>query len=71
MECVASCPAQGALQLSLPGRRVLPAWAIAACVGAIFPGVVISAKLAKAWDTAIPDEVYFQLVPRVMEFVHP
>jgi polyferredoxin len=71
MECVASCPAQGALQLSLPGRRALPTWALAAGVAAIFLGVVFLAKLAGAWETAIPDEVYFQLVPRVMEFVHP
>jgi len=71
MECVASCPAQGALTLSMPRRRVLPAWGLAAGVAAVFLVVVIAAKLAGAWETGMPDEVYFQLIPRVMEFVHP
>ena len=71
MECVAACPAEGALQMSLPGRRKLPAWGLAAGVAAIFLGVVLLARLNGAWQTDVPDAVYFQLVPRAMEFIHP
>ena len=71
MECVAVCPAQGALEMSLPGRRTLPPWALAAGIAAIFLGVVIVAKAAGVWQTNIPEAVYFHLVPRAQQFVHP
>jgi hypothetical protein len=71
MECVAVCPARGALQMSLPGKRALPTWAIAAGIAAIFLGVVIFARLADVWQSNIPDAVYLHLVPRAQDFVHP
>jgi polyferredoxin len=71
LECVAACPAKQALQASLPGKRPLPAWAVAAGIAAIFLGLVISARLAGVWQTGIPDSVYLHLVPRAQEFVHP
>lgn len=71
LACVAVCPAQGALQMSFPRRRALPAWALAGGIAAIFFGVVIVARLAGAWQTSIPDAVYFQLIPRAQQFVHP
>jgi polyferredoxin len=71
MECVAVCPAQGALQMSAPGARTIPTWVLAAGVAAVFLGVVILAKLAGAWQTNVPDGVYFQLVPEAQQFVHP
>jgi polyferredoxin len=71
LECVAVCPARGALQMSLPRRRTLPAWALAAGIAAIFLGVVVAAKLTGIWQTRIPDEVYFYLIPRAQQFVHP
>jgi polyferredoxin len=71
LECVAVCPARGALQMSLPRRRTLPAWALAAGIAAIFLGVVVTAKLTGIWQTPIPDEVYFYLIPRAQQFIHP
>jgi polyferredoxin len=77
LECVAVCPAEGALELSLPkwtqspraGR--LPAWAMAAGVAVLFFGIVGFAKTAGYWNTHVPDSVYQQLVPRADEFEHP
>ncbi len=71
MECVAVCPARGALQMSLPGLRPLPPWMFAAGIAAVFLGIVLIAGFAGVWQTRIPDEVYFQLIPRVQEFIHP
>ncbi len=71
MACVAVCPAEGALNLSLPARRTLPAWGLAAGIGAIFLGIVLLARLSGAWQTYIPDAVYLQLIPRAWVFAHP
>ena len=77
LECVAVCPAEGALQMSLPrwtrspneGR--LPAWAMAAGIVFLFVGVVGFAKTAGYWNGDVPDYVYRQLVPHATEVDHP
>ncbi len=71
MECVAVCPAGGALQLSLPRKRRVPAWALAAGIAAIFLGIVGYAKLAGTWESHIPDTIYSQLLPIINELQHP
>jgi polyferredoxin len=78
MECIAVCPAEGALVMSIarmPGvkraSRRLPAWAVAAGIAAIFLGIVGYAKLSGHWQTNLPKAVYQQLVPRANEATHP
>jgi polyferredoxin len=71
LECVAVCPAQGALFVSLPRRRVLPAWAMAAGIAILFFGVVAGARWAGHWHTNLPAGVYMELIPRAREFSHP
>jgi polyferredoxin len=66
LECVAVCPAEGALRLS----RV-PAWAVAVGIAAIFLGAVGYARWNGYWRTDLPSTVYEQLVPRAHEFGHP
>jgi ferredoxin len=78
LECVAVCPAKGALAMSLP--RVphlasqpakLPAWAMAAGIAALFLGIVGFAKTAGYWDSQVPRAVYQQLVPHADQARHP
>jgi polyferredoxin len=77
MECVAVCPAEGALQMALPqwtrapkqGR--IPAWAIAAGVAVLFFGIVGYARSAGYWNGDVPEFVYRQLVPQASEVSHP
>lgn len=79
LECVAVCPAEGALQMGLPriiatrtlksGR--LPAWAFAAGVAALFLGIVGFAKTQGYWNSEVPRAVYNQLVPHANEASHP
>lgn len=71
LECVAVCPAAGALQFSLPNKRVIPSWAVAAGIAAIFLGIVGIAKLSGYWQTNIPPEFYRDLILRADEFSHP
>lgn len=71
-DCVAICPAEGALWMSAAGsRRKLPAWAMAALIALLFLGITGYARLTGKWHTDLPDRVYQELVPRAHEFSHP
>ena len=79
LECVAVCPAEGALQMALPQIMAsrapknagLPAWALAAGVAALFLGIVGFAKTEGYWKSEIPRSVYQRLVPHANEASHP
>ncbi len=82
MVCVAACPAQDALQFSLPPRRTsLPAqnWyrrtlgplAVAGILVYIFIGLVLFARATNHWQTNMPRSVYMDLVPHAKEVTHP
>jgi polyferredoxin len=71
LECVAVCPAENALALTLPSKRPIPAWVMAAGVALVFCGVVGFARYAGYWNTEIPERVYFELIPHANEFGHP
>ena len=79
MECVAVCPAEGALQMAWPQRTRassanagrLPAWAMAAGIAVLFLGIVGYAKSAGYWNGNVPDYVYRQLVPQANAVDHP
>jgi polyferredoxin len=78
LECVAVCPAEDTLSLSLPripglvpqAPRV-PVWAMAAGIGVLFFGIVGFAKTAGYWDSHVPHAIYQQLVPHADEARHP
>ena len=78
LECVAVCPAEGALYMGLPqlgspkgNPRALPAWAMAAGVALLFFGIAGFAKVTGHWQTPIPEAVYQQLVPNADRAAHP
>ncbi len=71
LECVAVCPAEGALWMSAGKRSRVPAWALAVALAAIFMGVAGWARLSGHWSTNIPSQVYDDLIPRAGEFSHP
>lgn len=71
MQCVASCPAEGALFLSRPrGKRVAP-WAVGVGIVAVLLSAYVYGCANGKWNTNITDSVYFQLVPHANEFGHP
>jgi polyferredoxin len=81
MECVAICPAEDALQFSLPQRetaealpryrRAVTPLAMAALLAGIFFGVVLFARATNHWRTDVPGSVYQQLVPNANMAKHP
>jgi polyferredoxin len=81
MECVASCPAENALQFAMvPARRVDVAqrWkgrvvgpvATAAVIVILFVGTVTIAKATGHWQTYLPRAMYMELVRHANEFTH-
>ncbi len=70
LECVAVCPAAGALRLAA-GRRRVPAWLMAAGIAALFLGVTGWARWSGHWRTGISGQTYRALIPRASEFRHP
>jgi polyferredoxin len=71
LQCVAACPVAGALAMTVPSRRRVPAWAIAALVAGLFLGICGYARWSGHWRTDLPQQVYFELIPRAAEFEHP
>ena len=71
LECVAVCPAKGALDLSAGRRRPFPRCAVAFGVLALFLGFVGAAMLTGHWQTLLPDAVYFDIIPNASPFGHP
>jgi polyferredoxin len=71
LECVAVCPAEGALFMAAPRRRRVPIWAIAAGVAALFLGIGGYARWTGHWHTDLPSQVYMELIPHANEFTHP
>jgi len=60
----------------LPGassglRGAIPTWSVAAGIAVLFFGLVGYAKLSGHWDTRLPQQVYFELVPHASEAAHP
>jgi polyferredoxin len=85
LECVAVCPAQGALQLSvakgarapqprfsiLSWKGTIAPWAVAACLAAIFFGLVGYARISGHWQSRVPNSIYLRLVPNADLESHP
>ena len=71
LQCVAECPAAGALYFSAPARRHVPAWTVAAGVAAIFLIACSYARATGNWHTDLPSKLYFELIPHANEFTHP
>ena len=71
LECVAVCPARNALEMCAPRRRRVPAWMIASAAALLFVGICGYARWAGYWQTNLPEQMYFELVPHAQEFTHP
>jgi hypothetical protein len=71
LSCVAACPAAGALALSAPGPRRVPALGGGGRVVALLMGVSGLARALGAWGDAVPDATYRHLVPQARLLGHP
>lgn len=72
LTCVSVCPVKDALELRTLGwHRRVPAPVVATGVAALFLLVVGWAKAAGVWGGGIPEQVFFELIPKAETFTHP
>jgi polyferredoxin len=71
LECVAVCPVRGALDLSVTRNRPVPLAATTAGIALIFVALVGLARVTGHWNTSLPEDVYFSLIPKANSFGHP
>ena len=71
LECVAECPAAGALWMSAPGRKRISPWAFAAGIAILFVGITGYAQWTGHWRTDLPSRIYLELIPQAAEITHP
>ena len=82
MICVAACPAEHALQFSLPPRRAavqaqrwyrraLGPLAVAGILAYIFISLILFARARNHWQTNMPRAIYMELVPKANKVSHP
>src|SRR3974390_116370 len=78
LECVAVCPAQDTLMMSLPKMiaekpkaAAISVWAMAAAIAVMFLGVAGFAKATGHWNSPIPASVYQRVGARAGQAGHP
>lgn len=70
LTCVSVCPARGALDIKVAGRKVNPI-AYALMVLALFFGIIGVAKLTGHWRSNVTYEEYKTIVPKAADYEHP
>ena len=63
--------AKSALLLAGPRRKPIPAWGVAPAIAVLFFSLVEYAKLSGHWNTSLPQQIYFELVPQASQTQHP
>jgi polyferredoxin len=71
LTCVSNCPARGALDMALPGRRPIRPMLYAALVTVVFLGIIGAARATDHWHSDVTYEEYKALVPVAGRFEHP
>lgn len=71
LTCVSHCPAKGALDAGIPGGKAVRPEVYAAAVAAVFFGIVLIARIAGKWHSALPVEELLQLMPFIDRLSHP
>jgi polyferredoxin len=71
LTCVSRCPAPGALDAAVPGRRTVPPALYAALVAAVFWGIIAAARITGHWEAGVSAADYRRIVPRLESVSHP
>jgi polyferredoxin len=71
LTCVSHCPAKGALDVALPGRKVFSPVVFAVLIVAAFLGTIGVAKMTGRWDSAVTYGEYQRIIPQTEHLDHP
>ena len=71
LSCVSNCPAKGALNIALPGKKAVHPILYAAMILAIFFGAIGIGKATGKWDSAVTPDEYRRIIPPAAYLDHP
>ncbi len=71
LTCVSHCPANGALDVSLAGKKAVTPLIAALLVVVLFFGSIGIAKLTNNWHSTVTYEQYQRLIPQAAHLDHP
>ena len=71
LTCVSGCPAPGALDAALPGRRTVSPVLCAALVAVVLSGVIAAARITGHWEAGVSAADYLRIVPGQETVTHP
>ena len=71
LTCVSRCPAQGALDATLPGGRVVPPAVYALLVAIVFAAILATARATGHWEAGVSPAEYLRIVPGLGSVNHP
>jgi len=71
LSCVSHCPAKGALDMTLPGRKALHPLLFVCFIVVFFFGSVAVAKLTGRWDSQVSYQEYRRIIPQAKLLDHP
>ncbi|MBA4371226.1 MAG: 4Fe-4S binding protein [Thermodesulfovibrio sp.] len=71
LTCVSHCPAKGALDVAMPGRRPLHPGIFVLLVSALFFGTLCIGWLTGNWKSAVTSSDYQRIIPATSFLEHP
>jgi len=71
LSCVSYCPAKGALDVSLAGKKAVPPLFAAFLLVVLFFGSIGVAKLTNNWYSTVSYEEYQRIIPQTARLGHP
>jgi polyferredoxin len=71
LTCVSRCPAPGALDAVVSGRRAVPPALYAALVAAVFWGILAAARITGHWEAGVSPAEYLRISPGLDSVGHP
>ena len=69
--CVSYCPAEGALDMNLMGKRAVKPEIIIGLAAAIFFGLTIVARITGKWHSSVSYEELLNMMPLIDMLAHP
>jgi len=71
LTCVSGCPAPGALNAAMPGRRIVSPALCAALVAVVLWGVIAAARITGHWEAGVNAADYLRIIPGRESVTHP
>ena len=71
LTCVSHCPAKGALDVSLAGKKAVNPVLFAILIVVLFFGSIGIAQLTGKWSSAVTYEEYLRIIPQTAHLEHP